>query len=138
MSILQSVRNWLSPETAGGLVCPRCERSMEGHDEAACQSRMSRRYFFGVAAGGVVLAAMAKPLFDSGVAIARAGYPHPFDLNMEQFFEDYVVPRLFVVEREMQCEILSAYGNIATIRKTYQVRPLEPKKNPGWILSGGM
>lgn len=37
---------------APALVCPHCERELgESHDDAACSRRMSRRYFFGVAAG---------------------------------------------------------------------------------------
>jgi hypothetical protein len=46
------------------LVCPRCEESLEGHDEGACARRMSRRYFFGVVGGGLVAAAAAPKIAD--------------------------------------------------------------------------
>lgn len=49
-----------------GLVCPRCEKPLEGHDEAACVRRMSRRYFFGAMAGGAVLAAAGPELMKAG------------------------------------------------------------------------
>jgi hypothetical protein len=49
---------------AAGLICPRCEKPLEGHDEAACVRRMSRRFFFGVCVGGVAAAAVAKPLVE--------------------------------------------------------------------------
>lgn len=49
-------------KSGAGLVCPRCEKSLEGHDEAACVRRMSRRYFFGAMAGGAVLAATGPEL----------------------------------------------------------------------------
>jgi hypothetical protein len=42
-----------------GLVCPRCEKALTEHDEEACARRMSRRYFFGLAAGAAV--ALAAP-----------------------------------------------------------------------------
>lgn len=67
MSFLKS----LFSSGAAGLVCPRCEKSLEGHDEAACSRRMSRRFFFQVAAGGAVAIAVAEPLLESGIAIAR-------------------------------------------------------------------
>lgn len=40
-----------------GLLCPRCEKPLAGHDEKACAMRMSRRYFFGIVVGGVAVAA---------------------------------------------------------------------------------
>lgn len=36
---------------SGDAMCPRCERAMEGHDDAECSRKMSRRFFFGVCAG---------------------------------------------------------------------------------------
>lgn len=70
MKILDSIKSLFSDPN--GLVCPRCERSLEGHDEAECSRKMSRRYFFGTVAGGVIVAATAKPLLESGIAIQRA------------------------------------------------------------------
>lgn len=46
--------------TPGGLVCPQCEKPMEGHDEGSCARRMSRRYFFAVSAGAVAAAAASQ------------------------------------------------------------------------------
>lgn len=86
MGILTSLKNLVHPTP--GMLCPRCEKPLEGHDEAACERRMSRRYFFGVAAGVATAIAGAKavpdlygggPLqefvvtgeFTSGIAIAR-------------------------------------------------------------------
>ena len=50
-----------------GLVCPRGERPMEGHDEAACARRMSRRYFFGLGAGAVAAAIVVPQLPTGGL-----------------------------------------------------------------------
>lgn len=71
MNILTSIKDLFSPGAAG-LVCPRCEKSLEGHDEAACSRKMSRRFFFQVAAGAAITIAVADPVLNSGVAIARA------------------------------------------------------------------
>ncbi len=30
------------------LICPHCEKPLEGHDESGCRRRMSRRFFFGL------------------------------------------------------------------------------------------
>lgn len=46
--------------TKVGLICPRCEKPLEGHEDSACRRRMSRRYFFG-ALGGLAVAAVAIP-----------------------------------------------------------------------------
>lgn len=78
MSLLSSIKSLVFPDA--GLCCPRCEKPIEGHDEAACERRMSRRYFFGVAAGVAVAVAGAsavpalfevEPPLESGIAIAR-------------------------------------------------------------------
>lgn len=58
MSLLSTIKSLVFPDA--GMVCPRCEKPLEGHDEAACERRMSRRYFFGVAVGAVA-GAMALP-----------------------------------------------------------------------------
>ncbi len=44
------------------LHCPRCEKSLTGHDDAACARRMSRRFFFQVAAGAAVVVATPEVL----------------------------------------------------------------------------
>lgn len=43
------------------LYCPRCEKPLDNHDQAACNRRMSRRYFFGVFAGAILAAEAPKP-----------------------------------------------------------------------------
>lgn len=60
MSILSSISKLFNG--SDGLVCPRCEKPLEGHDEKACEMRMSRRYFFGLAAGAVAVAAGVQAL----------------------------------------------------------------------------
>lgn len=52
-----------------GLICPRCERSMEGHDNQECKRRISRRYFFGLAAGAVagLVVAESLPIWEPSV-----------------------------------------------------------------------
>jgi hypothetical protein len=65
-----------------GLVCPRCEKALEGHDEAECARRMSRRYFFGVAAGAAAVIAGAVNLPVSGVAI-RNTFLTPLQVSNE-------------------------------------------------------
>jgi len=64
MSILTKVRALFSGD---GLVCPHCEKPLEGHDQAACERGMSRRYFFGSLLGGIVAAATAPTLVESVV-----------------------------------------------------------------------
>jgi len=56
MNILTNCRALLSGD---GLACPHCEKPLEGHDQAACERGMSRRYFFGSLLGGVAAAATA-------------------------------------------------------------------------------
>jgi hypothetical protein len=41
------------------LICPRCERSLEGHDPKACARKLSRRFFFGLAGGALAALAVA-------------------------------------------------------------------------------
>jgi hypothetical protein len=59
--MLDKLRKLLTPKTTG-LVCPRCEESLEDHDDTACARRMSRRYFFGVVGGGLVAAAVGPQI----------------------------------------------------------------------------
>lgn len=56
------------------IICPHCERSMAEHDAEHCRRKMSRRFFFGVAFGGLAagVAAKSAELPRSGVAIWRA------------------------------------------------------------------
>jgi hypothetical protein len=49
------LRGIFSPKDEG-VVCPRCDKAIVGHDEAACSRRLSRRFFFGAMAGGLVVA----------------------------------------------------------------------------------
>lgn len=42
------------------LVCPYCERPLEGHNEQSCKRRMSRRFFLGAATGVVLACALPK------------------------------------------------------------------------------
>ncbi len=65
------------------LYCPHCERPLEVHDGGACKRRMSRRFFFGMLGGAVAASAMAKPLYESGVAIARAAERGLFNPRMD-------------------------------------------------------
>lgn len=69
MGIISSLKNLISPSAA--LLCPRCEKPLDGHNAAACERRMSRRYFFGAALGGVAAAvavAQVAPVLESGMA----------------------------------------------------------------------
>jgi hypothetical protein len=55
------------------LICPRCEKPLDGHDDGGCARRMSRRFFFGVVGGGI-LAAQAAPLAEPRTVLtATAG-----------------------------------------------------------------
>ncbi len=45
-----------------GILCPNCEKPIEGHDDSACRRRMSRRYFFGALGGGIVTAVVAPAI----------------------------------------------------------------------------
>lgn len=88
MSLIAKAREFFRP---GGLACPRCEKPIEGHDEKACEHRMSRRYFFGALAAGVAVVALPKTLpkpLDSGVAIAHraAAYPLPEHQHVAEFW----------------------------------------------------
>ncbi len=37
-----------------GLLCPKCERPLDGHDNDRCKRKLSRRFFLGAAAGVVI------------------------------------------------------------------------------------
>lgn len=56
-----SILSWFRSEPAG-LVCPRCEKPIEGHDDAACERRMSRRFFFQAVAGAAVAVSVAPQI----------------------------------------------------------------------------
>ena len=43
------------------LYCPRCEKPLDGHDQTACNRRMSRRFFFGMGLGVMAAVAIPKP-----------------------------------------------------------------------------
>lgn len=51
-----------------GLLCPRCERSLDGHDDAACARKMSRRWFIGATLGAAASAIVAP------AAVCHGGY----------------------------------------------------------------
>lgn len=57
MSILARISSIFRPDSSG-LVCPRCDRELEGHDEDRCDRMASRRYFLQTMIG----AAVAAPL----------------------------------------------------------------------------
>lgn len=40
----------------GGLLCPRCEESLDTHDEEKCRRRMTRRHFVGIWGAAVAVA----------------------------------------------------------------------------------
>jgi hypothetical protein len=46
------------PHADHGILCPKCEKPLEGHDEGNCKRKMSRRFFMGAATGLVVAAAI--------------------------------------------------------------------------------
>lgn len=48
------------------LACPRCEKSLAEHDEAACARRMSRRFFFQAVGGAAVAAAVPLCVYEVG------------------------------------------------------------------------
>lgn len=58
--MFETLKRLLTPTV--GLLCPRCEKPLEGHDQAACDRRMSRRYFFGCVAGGAASVANAPAI----------------------------------------------------------------------------
>lgn len=58
--MFDTLKRLILPDTS--LHCPRCDKSLEGHDEAACARRMSRRFFFQVAAGAAVVVAVPGQL----------------------------------------------------------------------------
>lgn len=64
------------------ILCPHCEETMEeGHDLDACaRKRMSRRYFFGVLAGGAALITIPEP--------------PPLIICMDDFSDRYLAPAM--------------------------------------------
>ena len=64
------------------LICPHCEKELVGHDDAACQRRMSRRFFFGAMLGGVVAAAVGPALVEQFVI--PAAYPLETDYSQRR------------------------------------------------------
>lgn len=49
-------------KATGGLICPRCEKPLEGHSEADCARKMSRRWFLGATLGAVAGVVIAPTL----------------------------------------------------------------------------
>lgn len=76
------------------VLCPRCERSLEGHDEADCARRMSRRYFFGLAVGAAASVYVAPSITDAAsvpapVRISRYPYRIPLQIYRGGAFGSY-------------------------------------------------
>ncbi len=75
------------------LICPRCDRELgPEHDAKACERKFSRRFFFGVAFGGLAAAvAKAKPV-PPWVALINAGINPDWDGSVLAYIgEDDVV-----------------------------------------------
>lgn len=75
---------------APALVCPHCERELgESHDDATCQRRMTRRYFFGVCAGAAVTVAAAPVIAQevSNPLISVHGWHGMKNLTIQFAFE---------------------------------------------------
>ncbi len=73
-----------------GLVCPRCERSMEGHDEAACSRRMSRRFFFQSVGGAAAAVAVASvlppaPILAAGREVMSVRMLQDYDILRQEY-----------------------------------------------------
>lgn len=58
MSLIHQPFNSQSETT---ILCPKCERSLDGHSEADCARKMSRRYFFGLGAAAAAIALGLAP-----------------------------------------------------------------------------
>lgn len=102
MSLLSSIKSLVFPDA--GLCCPRCEKPLAGHDEAACERRMSRRYFFGIAAGAAVAVAGAGVMTS---AINTRGAD--LFLSVEQFENLYIKPALAGLANSIDAHISKGF-----------------------------
>lgn len=106
------------------LVCPHCERPLEGHEDKACRRRMSRRWFLG-ALGGVVAAVVLPKrvptggLFDPKADVAgqwarsRLG-----ELSIDDFAARYIEP----AAKRIAMEIDRAFLESVTVTEHWHKR----------------
>lgn len=116
MNIIKAIKSVLAKNT--GLICPRCDKSTEGHDEKACERRMSRRYFFGVMASAVAAVGAVGALPRSGVEIAR-GYREylivtsvesGLALDLEEFNGHFIQPHINALCEQIDSDVLAMMG----------------------------
>ncbi len=91
------------------LHCPKCEKSLTDHDEAACARRMSRRFFFQVAAGAAVVVATPKlptgGLFDPVVDL-RSAYANGAMLDIAEFQRQFIIPAVSRIAADIDRAVL--------------------------------
>jgi len=75
-------------ESSAELLCPHCERSLEGHDVDACaRKRMSRRFFFGILGGAAAIAALPKLAIPEGEVGMSTRFVRMYDHTTGQFVD---------------------------------------------------
>jgi hypothetical protein len=77
-----------------GLVCPRCEKALSEHDEEACARRMSRRYFFGIAAGAAVAVAAPELVLPAGSRLEVRIVGPKYEVNLWEWTKDILISEL--------------------------------------------
>lgn len=100
------------------MVCPRCETTLEGHNEKACERRMSRRYFFGVAAGAAAVLGLAEALpnkpFGGGKLqqfVVTGHYPSGLSLVR---YNDRLADKIYVAAWDRAAAATLEIGDIVT------------------------
>lgn len=139
MSLLTKLSSIFRPESAG-LVCPRCDRELEGHDEERCDRMASRRYFLQTIIG----AAVAAPLLPN----VHIGV----DFSAESFLTSQVLAEetLRILQRNLTFsrymnrsyndEFMPKIGDTINVRRpsqfSLQDMPIEvdPDLSPGTML----
>lgn len=136
---MTSLLSWFRSKPTG-LICPFCEKAIEGHDEAACERRMSRRFFFQVAAGAAAVAVISPTIItsltDSLVSPRGNTFLSTEQISLETLnifsdnfsFDDfsarYIAPAIEHMCNEMDMQILNGplYNSRIMIGDSLQVR----------------
>ncbi len=121
-----------------GILCPNCEKPIEGHNDSACRRRMSRRYFFGALGGGIAAAAIAPTIIGDLSEQPSIRVIHDLSTtNLDVIFQvqiDKIKPHLVEIfhSHEASNEIIQYGVSIKTAEQYFRI-PLKTETKYSWF-----
>lgn len=123
----------------GSLVCPRCERELDGHDEEKCRRKMSRRFFLGAATGIVVAAAITSVIPATVAPPPTAWFPGAQHMLCHK--GDHILTRMLPlwepVRLKKEVEDLSRLGFGVMVSDKYSTLLIEHQRLSDEIVARG-